>query len=340
MRRSPKPAKAKGESTRPVARKSEMGEGSRVGALEERLAEALEQQTATSEILRVISRSPSDLQPVLAAVVLNASRLCGAANVSLYRVEGTLMRKVAEEGAELTSLRVNETRPITRTSISGRAIIERTTIYVPDHQAAEAAREYPDARRDTGIRTTIAIPLLRDGIAIGAFTAYRIESRPFAEHEIALLRTFADQAAIAIENVRLFTELQGKNRELATALDQQTATSEILRTISRSPTNVQPVFNTVVQSGLRLLGGYSATMMLLRDDARLDLVAYTSTSAEADASLVHAFPMPLRRIPAGERAVHERRAHAVEDIESAEDATDVMRETGRAADGAATSSFR
>ena len=116
----------------------------------------------------------------------------------------------------------------------------------------------------------------------------------------------------------------------AQALEQQTATSEILRVISSSPTDVQPVFNTVVQSGLRLLGGYSATMMLLRDDDRLDLVAYTSTSAEADASLVHAFPLPLRRIPTGERAVHERRVHAVEDIESAPDATDVMRETGRA----------
>jgi signal transduction histidine kinase len=118
-------------------------------------------------------------------------------------------------------------------------------------------------------------------------------------------------------------------RREAETLEQQAATSEILRVISSSPTDVQPVFNTVVQSGLRLLGGYSATMMMLRDDDRLDLVAYTSTSAEADASLVHAFPMPLRRIPAGERAVHERRAHAVEDIESAPDATDVMREAGR-----------
>ena len=115
----------------------------------------------------------------------------------------------------------------------------------------------------------------------------------------------------------------------AEALEQQTATSEILRVISSSPTDVQPVFDTVVQSGLRLLGGYSATMMLLRDDDRLDLVAYTSTSADADASLVHAFPMPLRRLPPGERAVHERRPHAVEDVESAPDVTDVMRETGR-----------
>src|SRR5262249_14076614 len=90
------------------------------------------------------------------------------------------------------------------------------------------------------------------------------------------------------------------------------------------------VFDTIVQSGLRLLGGYSASMMLLRDDDRLDLVAYTSTSAEADSSLVDAFPMPLRRIPPGERAIHDRRAHAVEDVETALDATDVMRETGRA----------
>src|SRR5678815_528527 len=116
----------------------------------------------------------------------------------------------------------------------------------------------------------------------------------------------------------------------AEALEQQTATSEILRVISSSPTDVQPVFNTVVQSGLRLLGGYSATMMLLRDDDRLDLVAYTSTSAEADASLVHAFPMPLRTLPPGERAVRDRRPHAVENVQTASDVSDVMRETGRA----------
>src|SRR5262249_14635021 len=150
------------------------------------------------------------------------------------------------------------------------------------------------------------------------------------EQTLELLKTFADQAVIAIENVRLFTELQETNRALTTALDQQTATSEILRAISSSLSDVQPVFNTIVQSGLRLLGGYSATMMLLRDDGRLDRVAYTSTSAEADSSLVDAFPMPLRRLPPGERAIHERRAHAVENVETAPDATDVMRETGLA----------
>ena len=230
-----------------------------LGARNRDLTEALEQQTATAEILGVISRSPTDLDPVLKAVARNASRLCGAANVSLYRVEGGLMRKVAEEGPTLTTLRVGETRPITRTTISGRTIADRTTIHVSDYQSPDMAREYPDVRRDTGIRTTIGIPLLREGVTIGAFTAYRTESRPFSEREIALLQTFADQAVIAIENVRLFTELEARNRDLTEALEQQTATAEILRVISSSPTDVQPVFDTIVESVARLCDGVFTT---------------------------------------------------------------------------------
>jgi GAF domain-containing protein len=176
------------------------------------LTDALEQQAATSEILRVISHSPTDLQPVLEAVARIASRLCRAANVSLYRVEGDLMRKVAEheDGPQLTSLRIGQTRPITRSSISGRAIVDRAVIQIGEHQSPEAAREFPDVRRDTGIRATIGVPLLRDGSAIGSFTVYRTEPRPFSESEIALLETFADQAVIAIENVRLFKELEAR----------------------------------------------------------------------------------------------------------------------------------
>src|SRR4029453_435830 len=158
-------------------------------SLRRSLSGALEQQTATAEILRVLSQSQTELQPVLDAAVQNASRLCGAGNVSLYRVEGSLMRKVAEHGPPLTALRVGETRPITRTSVSGRAIVERPKIHLHDHQSAEAAQEYPDARRNTGIRTTIGIPLLREGVAIGAFTAYRTEPWPFTDAQIALLQT-------------------------------------------------------------------------------------------------------------------------------------------------------
>jgi GAF domain-containing protein len=229
------------------------------------LSEALEQQAATADILNAISRSAKGLQPILDAAVENASRLCGAGNVSLYRVEGALMRKVAEYGAPLTSLRVGEARPITRMSVSGRAILDRTTIHVPDHQGPEAVQEYPEARRDTSIRTTMGIPLLREDRAIGVFTAYRTESRPFVEREIGLLQTFADQAVIAIENVRLLTELQEKNwtitaahAQLAEALEQQTATAEILRAISRSPTDLQPVFETIVRTAGLVCGAVDA----------------------------------------------------------------------------------
>jgi signal transduction histidine kinase len=124
------------------------------------------------------------------------------------------------------------------------------------------------------------------------------------------------------------TETDQLRRSLERALDQQAATSDILRAMSGSPAEVQPVFDAIVRSGLRLLHGYSASMMLLREGESLDLVAYTSTSAEADASLVHVFPMPLRTLPPGERAVRDRRPHAVEDVAAAADVSDVMRETG------------
>ena len=282
-------AQAKIAAKLSASRKAPKQEIARVRDLEKRLAEVLEQQTATAGILSVMSGSPTNIQSVLEAVAQHASRLCGAANVSLYRVEGALIRKVAEQGPPLTALRVGEARPVTRTSVSGRAIVDRTTIYVADHQAAQAMREYPDARRDTGIRTTIGIPLLREGMAVGAFTAYRTESRPFSEREIALLRIFADQAVIAIENVRLFKELQEKNRALteahtrvSAALEQQTATAEILRVISSSPVDVQPVFEAVADSAMRLLDAQGVAVV--RYDGELISVAAARGGAPGSAA--------------------------------------------------------
>jgi GAF domain-containing protein len=247
------------------------------------LSEAREQQAATAEILGVISRSPTDLQPVLEAVAQNASQLCGAANVSLYRVEGDLLRKVAEQGPPLTAFGVGETRPITRTTVSGRTITDRTTIHVPDHQSAEAAREYPDARRDTGVRTTIGIPLLREGVAVGVFTAYRTEARPFSDRELALLQTFAAQAVIAIENVRLFNETKE-------ALEQQTATAEILRVIASSPTDVAPVFEAIAENARRLCDG-SFSVIGRYDGELIHLAAYTHVTAEGVEAIAQVFPM-------------------------------------------------
>jgi GAF domain-containing protein len=284
-----------------------------------RVTESLEQQTATSEIQRVIASSPTDVQPVLEAVVQNASRLCGTSNVSLYRVEGSLMRKVAEHGLSLTSLSVGETRPIKRTTVSGRAILDGTTIHLPDHQSTDAAREYPDARRDTGIRTTIGAPLLREGVAIGVFTAYRTEPRPFTEREIALLQTFADQAAIAIENVRLFNELEARNLDLTEALDQQTATSEILRVISSSPTTIQAVFDTIANSAIRLFGACSAGVYQF-DGELIDVVAMRGGSQDSAEYLRRRYPMrPTATTPSvAARAVFENAVQHVPDVDESD----------------------
>ena len=253
------------------------------------LKESLEQQTATSEILGVIASSPTDIRPVLDTLAETAARLCEASDAQILRVEGNVLRRAASYGPHQTA----ETRPVTRDIVAGRAVIDRQTIHVHDIRAAED-QGFP-GRSAFGLgesRTLLAVPLLREDVSIGAILIRRFQVRPFLDSQIALLKTFADQAVIAIENVRLFQELGERNAELREALEHQTATSEVLGIISRSPTDVQPVLDAIVESAARVCG---------IDDVELRL-----QDGDTMVSRAHFGPIPVRRVEIGIDAPENR----------------------------------
>jgi len=230
------------------------------------LKESLEQQTATSEILGVIARSPTDIQPVLNVVAENAARLCDATDAAIWRTDGDTFWLVASYGS-VRIFRPEEARPMTRGRFVGRTMLDKEAIHIHDVSTTEAQAEFPESWETSEIRTVLATPLLREDAPIGAIHIRRTEVRPFTEKQIALLKTFASQAVIAIENVRLFKELQERNAELREALEHQTATSEVLSIISRSPTDVQPVLNAIVESAAKVCGIDDVVLRLRQEDS-------------------------------------------------------------------------
>jgi GAF domain-containing protein/CheY-like chemotaxis protein len=279
------------------------------------LTEALEQQTATSEILRVIASSPTDVQPVLDAVAESAARLCGATDALIHRVEGDVIRRVAHVGTVAVS--PLDVRPVTPDTPAGRAVLGRQTIHVEDILAEFARGEYPEARmlqRGTGFRTILATPLVREDAVIGVLVIRRVEVRPFTATQIELLKTFADQAVIAIENVRLFTELAARNGELRVALEQQTATSELLKVIGRSTFDLQPVFETLAENAVRLCEAERA--FIFRFDGQvLQAVASNNASPQLRAFLDQN-PIAPGRYSGAARAALERRTIHIHDAQA------------------------
>jgi signal transduction histidine kinase len=281
--------------------------------------ESLERQTALAEILRVIARSPTDVQPVLDAIAESAARFCAAEDVAVGLMEGELWRIRAHHGPVeiiLDPVAIGASGRIGPTFVSGRSMIERRTIHVPDLHAA--ADEYPEGlAASPTTRAIVATPLLSTTGPIGAIFLRRTEPTPFTEREIELAETFAAQAVIAIENVRLFTETKE-------ALERQTATSEVLRAISGSPTELQPVLDAIAANAARFCRAEDVTVALV-DGELLRIRAHVGAIDQVVAE------WRLDRDSVTGRAVLEGRTIEVGDLQAADADFPVSARLGREA---------
>ena len=277
----------KGQSAnRPKARKAPTAQVStadlqeQVAALTRELTEAREQQIATADVLKIISRPTFDLQAVLDTLVRSAAHLCSANDTAIFLREGEQLCVVAHHGA--IPITVGMSRPLGRGFVSGRAVLDQAVVHVAD--LAAAGDEFPLGReiaQQYGHRTTLGVPLLVGNKAIGCLLVRRPVVEPFAKNQIALLQTFADQAVIAIENARLLGELRQRTDDLSESLEQQTATSEVLKVISSSPGELEPVFNALLANATRICEATFGNL-LLREGPVFRSVAIHSTKRHAE----------------------------------------------------------
>src|SRR5712671_5329027 len=230
------------------------------------LSEALQQQTATADVLKVIASSPTEVGPALRAIVEGACKFCSAYDATVLLKIGNDLHYSAHYGPIPAP---RESHSITRRWVAGRSVVDKVPVQVSNFSAAGAAAEFPEGQRralEQDHRCTLAVPLLRESEAIGAIALRRLEAVAFTDKQIKLLQTFADQAVIAIGNVRLFEEVQARTRDLAESLQQQTATAEVLKVISRSAFNLQAVLTTLVRSALDLCNAPIGSFFLREGD--------------------------------------------------------------------------
>jgi two-component system NtrC family sensor kinase len=258
-------------------------------------------------VLKVISRSSFDLQAVFETLVQSAAQLCEADMASLHRPSVKGYQRVASRGfsPELDAFMKDKAIEPARGTTAGRALLERRIVHIPD-VLSDPDYTLFEAQRIAGFRTMLGVPLLREGTPVGVIVLQRRSVRPFTDKQIELATTFADQAVIAIENVRLFEEVQARTRELSEALEHQRATSEILNVISRSPTNAQPVFDAIVESAARLCEAVFSVVWLYDGDG-LHHIANNNFTPEVIRRILQTYPKRPDRSTVGGRAVLDAR---------------------------------
>src|SRR5215204_310654 len=280
-----------------------------VTARTEELSESLQQQTATADVLKVISRSTFDLQTVLDTLVQSAARLCEADGGLVFRREGTQFILAASYGVPSEHQNYMRQHPISpgRGTLIGRIALGQRPVHIPD-VLADSEYTLIETHKLGGYRANLGVPLLREGKLIGAFSLCRSEARAFTDKQIELVTTFADQAVIAIENVRLFEEVQARTAELSESLEYQTATSEVLNVISRAPSQLQPVFEAIVETAGRLCEADYALVYRLQEGKY-----HVAASNNAEAELIrYAREHPLapgRESVIGRTALEGRTVH-------------------------------
>jgi GAF domain-containing protein len=278
------------------------------------LRESLQQQTATADVLKVISRSTFELQTVLNTLTESATRLCAADRGGIMMRDGEVYRVTALYGYSPEAEQYALEHPIRpdRGSGSGRAAVEGKASHIPD---VLADPEYTAVgyQKAFGFRTNLSVPLLRDGTTIGVLALHRHKVNPFTDKQIELATTFADQAVIAIENVRLFEAEQQRTRELSESLEQQTATSEVLKVISSSPTNIQPVLEIIGERAEKLCEADTSIVSVVEGEL-IHLASIHGVTQAGEEAIRHAFPMRLTDETVAARAVRTRSVCHVADL--------------------------
>src|SRR5262249_52331416 len=282
------------------------------------LRESLEQQTATAEVLRVISNSPTNVQPVFDSIAESAVRLCDGQFSFVVRFDGTLMHfascfGLSAEGLDL--FRNMMPMPAGEDTTAGRAVLRRAVVEIENVKADEAYGAPAQKLARTVIyRSILAVPLLHEGSPIGAIAVARAGAGRFPERQIALLQAFADQAVIAIRNVRLFDEVQARTEELTESLQRQTATADVLKIISRSAFDLRPVLQTLVESAARFCTADNATVIRERDGLFYTAEAYGYSPGFLD--YIRNTPIKAERGSASGRALVEGRVVHIPDVKA------------------------